>query len=436
MLILVIQDAPDEMEYNMMDWLTMDWMKNAAALAAAVFAIVFPTVKYLSRRDRQVAAREAFRSVVKSLSSEIEAQRLGGAILLRRFLDPRSELGAGGTPYARESIDVIAALLRETETGNFQKLLADGLLFAPSLEGLDLQRTNLQHAYLGVRSAGAATNLRGADFYRADLSGASLKGADASKAVFYQARLHNTVLKSTNLSGASFFEADLLGAKFDGATLTKASFKRARNLPEELAAHIADDGAYTGPAKFEGQPHSGPRALSTVFISKPAVLTTPQGELLREVIHVLTTENVKIATVAREDYPQVGAVSEVRRVISGCCGMVVLGFSQLHIGSGTWRDGTEERRELKDAAMPTAWNHIEAGMAAMAGLPILVLVERSVTGELFDFGDVGQVVTEVDLLRPDRLKLRKSIQGWCHTVREQRTAPPACFQANEADSGS
>lgn len=405
-----------------MDWLTMDRMKNVATLSATVFAILFPTVKYLSRRDRQVAAREAFRSVVESLSSEVEAQRLGGVILLRRFLDSRSELGAGGTPYARESIDVIAALLRETETGNFQKLLADGLLFAPSLEGLDLQRTNLQHAYLGSKSADVATNLRGADFYRADLSGASLKGADASNAGFYQARLHNTVLKSTNLSGAYFFEADLLGAKFDGATLTGASFERARNFPKELAVHITEDGAYSGPDVFKVQLPSDPTTDSTIFVSKPAVLTTPQSELLREVIHVLTAENVMVATVERENYPNVGAVSEVRRVISGCTGIVVLGFSQLHISSGTWRDGTEERKELKNAAMPTAWNHIEAEMAAMAGLPMLVLVERSVTRGLFDFGDVGHVVTEVDLLQPNHHQLRKSIQDWCHAVREQCTA--------------
>ena len=43
-----------------------------------------------------------------------------------------------------------------------------------------------------------------ADCYRADLSGASLKGAHATQAVFYQARLQNTVLTAADLSKANF----------------------------------------------------------------------------------------------------------------------------------------------------------------------------------------------------------------------------------------
>ena len=102
--------------------------KDIASLITALVAIVgsvLAVTKYLSRRDKQLAAQQAFRGVLDSLSSAVEHQRLGAAILLRRFFDPKTELGEGGTPYAREAVDVIAALLRETETGNFQKLLAD-----------------------------------------------------------------------------------------------------------------------------------------------------------------------------------------------------------------------------------------------------------------------------------------------------------------------
>ena len=40
---------------------------------------------------------------------------------------------------------------QEPASSNFQKLLADGLVFAPSLQRADLQRTNLHNAYLGSR---------------------------------------------------------------------------------------------------------------------------------------------------------------------------------------------------------------------------------------------------------------------------------------------
>jgi len=119
--------------------------------------------RYRSRRDKMEAIREAFHTVVSSLASEAEVERVASAILLRRFFDRKSELGRVailsrvGTPYASEAINVIAAVLRTQKTGSFQKLLADGLVYAPSLRGADLQRTNLQNAYLGVRKRGEST---------------------------------------------------------------------------------------------------------------------------------------------------------------------------------------------------------------------------------------------------------------------------------------
>jgi hypothetical protein len=395
--------------------------KDIASLVTAFVAVVgsvLAVTKYLSRRDKQLAAQQAFRAVLDSLSSNVERQRLGGAILLRRFFDPRSELGEGGTPYAREAVDVIAALLRETETGNFQKLLADGLLYAASLESVDLQRTNLQNAYLGLKNDGKPPNLNRADFYRSDLSAASLKGANAERAVFYQARLHNTILKKANLEGASFFEADLLGADFSEATLLGANFAGARNIPKGLSAHIGEGGTYRGPKVYPREAPAAGGEWPKVFISKPGTLNVLQRELVREISELLARENIAAATVERGDYPNVGAISEVRRVLIGCAGAMIVGFRQLEVAKGTWRSGTDEARCVEDVALPTSWNHVEAGMAAMAGLPMLFLIERGVIGGLFELGDVGHSVLTIDLLKPDHDQTRRSIEAWAHTVRE------------------
>lgn len=394
--------------------------KDIASLITAFVAVVgsvLAVTKYLSRRDKQLAAQQAFRTVLDSLSSTVEHQRLGGAILLRRFFDPTTELGEGGTPYAREAVNVIAALLRETETGNFQKLLADGLLYASSLESADLQRTNLQNAYLGAKS-GVPPNLMRADFYRADLSAASLKGANAENAVFYQARLHNTIFKEANLSGASFFEADLLGANFSGATLRNAKFAGARNVPDDLLAHIGEDGTYCGPDICPRAAAAPVVERPKVFISKPGTLNVLQQELVRQVVGILADEDIDATTVERGNYPNVGAMSEVRRVLRGCSGALIIAFRQLEVAKGTWRSGTEETRSVEDVALPTAWNHVEAGMAAMAGLPMLFLVERGVIGGLFELGDVGHSVTAIDLVKPSHDDIRRSISAWAHSVRD------------------
>jgi hypothetical protein len=129
---------------------------------------------------------DAFEAVVKALASTVEVEQLSGAILLRRFFDPKSEVGIGNCPYKNEVVNVIAASLRGQETGNFQKLLVDSLAYAPTLRHADLQRTNLQNGYLGSRSSEDGTqneqvivDLSYADFYRSDLSGGSIKGAIA-----------------------------------------------------------------------------------------------------------------------------------------------------------------------------------------------------------------------------------------------------------------
>jgi hypothetical protein len=157
-----------------------------SAVVAALVAIL-GVVGYQSRRARLSAIRTAFNDAVSGLASDDGRQQLAAAILLRRFFDPASELGARDllgrrrAPYSEEALSVMAAVLRGLPSSDLQKLLADGLAYAPTLEGADLQRTNLQRAYLSARRIEGT--LERADFYRADLSGGSLKSARAANAV-------------------------------------------------------------------------------------------------------------------------------------------------------------------------------------------------------------------------------------------------------------
>src|SRR5262245_14460089 len=126
------------------------WIGVAGALLAGVLGI-FKYFSYRTRRDRITLVGQAFNTTVEGLSSDAEAKKLAAAILLRRFFDAETEQGASGTPYEREAVAVIAALLRNTEDGELQKLLADGLAYASNLRGADLQECNLSRAYLGQR---------------------------------------------------------------------------------------------------------------------------------------------------------------------------------------------------------------------------------------------------------------------------------------------
>jgi hypothetical protein len=244
------------------------WIAVVAALLAGALGIL-KYFSYRTRRDRISLVGQAFNSTVEGLSSDAEAKKLAAAILLRRFFDKGTEQGAAGTPYEHEAVAVIAALLRNTPTGELQKLLADGLAYASSLQGADLQECNLSRAYLGKRprtvvahaglrllaagrrgqpgtgsgrngqpsdpSLAVPIDLTDADLFHADLTGASLRGALARNAVFYTTVARQTVFEGARLEGADFREAELEGARFTGAWIERAKFEGAHHVPPNVA---------------------------------------------------------------------------------------------------------------------------------------------------------------------------------------------------------
>ena len=386
-----------------------------AAVAGAVIAVM-QYFKFSTRRDKVAATRKSFDDVVSSLASTNEIDRLAGAILLRRFFDPTSEVTTVGTPYAREAINVIAAILRGQPAGNFQKLLADGLAFAPSLQKTDLQKTNLNNAYLSSQND-RPLDLSEADFYRADLTGASLKGTKASGAKFYQARMTDAVLRKADLSGANFFEADLLGANFDGTKLTAATFERARNIPAALLPHIKD-GQWVGPDVFTAGAGGARAAAPVVYVSKPGCLDAHQEKMVALISGWLEANSLAASTLERFDYPLTSALSEVRRRMSGCAGAVVFGFAELRISDGLWRAGTAEESTVSGKALSTPWNQIEAGMAAMMNLPLLLVAEPDVNNGVFDPSLIEHNVFRVRM-PPDRLS--PDLKSWLVAVGERAT---------------
>jgi Pentapeptide repeats (8 copies) len=364
----------------------------ALGAAGAILATILGMLRFFEeRREKRAIVREAFASVVKSLSNEHEVERLAAAILLRRFFNPRTEVGFQHTPFAQDAVGVIASLLRSQKAGNFQKLLADGLAYAPTLVRADLQKTNLQEAYLGSQKVGLSddaplrrVDLSFADFYRADLSGASLKDATARGAQFYQARLIDTVFRGADLRAANFYGADLRGAKFDGARLAGANFQDARNLPAGIAGSLDGAGIYRDEANFAAPKQPRSDEAVRVFISRPGVLVESYRHRLAAVRERVEQEGLMAEMLERTDYPSSGALAEVQRVMAGCSGAVILGLRDMEVSDGVWRAGTPDERRLNAATYATPWSQIEAGMALMQGFPILIVAESSIQGGIFD----------------------------------------------------
>jgi len=92
------------------------------------------------------------------------------------------------------------------------------------------------------------TDLRGAEFWdaqleRTDFWGAHLEEAQLWGACLDHAKLVNAHLQGANLKGAQFVEAELTGAFFDGAALQGADFRKAHGLSKEQILTALNSGA-------------------------------------------------------------------------------------------------------------------------------------------------------------------------------------------------
>lgn len=333
--------------------------------------------------------------------------------MLRRFFDEGTEQGGRGTPYSREALAVLTASLRDVETGPFQKLLADGLTHAPSLAGADLQKTNLQGAYLSSRAGNPPLDLRAADFFRADLTDASLRSADAKGAVFFQARLTNTVFRNADLRGANFVDADLLGARFEGANVEGASFAGARNVPDHVVALLESLGDDLEASDLQSAP-------KRVFLSKPGAAQIDARRLVDALSDRIVEHGFELVHIDPRSYPVAGAVAEVRREMSACSGAVVVALPDLTVAEGHWRSATPQTRIVADESFPSPWTTTETGMAVGLGLPVLLAVASGVSDLTFDYSQQEPAMYRIDLATDHRSDaFRQAFDDWCGAVRQR-----------------
>jgi hypothetical protein len=410
---------------------------NAAATATAITGLVAGLLgvlryfDYKTKKDRLAAVGDAFAEVVHGLNAPDEIERLAHAILLRRFFDPRSEFTVRGLvhrkmPYANAAVDVIAATLRTAPTGNMQKLLADGLAYAPSLVDVDLQRTNVRYAYLGVKDAAGRPSaertlpsMERTDFFRADLTGASFRRADLRRAVFYEANLTDVVLTGADLRAANFRCADLAGVRLDGALLDGADFSDARHVPPGISDHL-DDGKFTCPPHERFVPpvrEPSPMTAPVVFLSSPSVVDASHRAVQELIVGALRDRGASVKRIERHEYSPSSPFGLVVSTMRECWGVVVVGLGQLQVKEACLRPGTAEQQVIRDLSLPTPWNQIEAGMAVALGLPLLVVSDCAKDG-IFYLGGQGDDVRAIELDDGwDVAEIQRVVGDWTRSLR-------------------
>jgi uncharacterized protein YjbI with pentapeptide repeats len=332
-----------------------------------------------SNKRKRDEANESFNKVVEKLSSDNTSSQLSAAVLLRRFFNKK----IGNTFYLRkETIGVISAILRTLPTGVYQKTLADGLAYANDLSFEDLQRTNLQNIYLGSKQK--RVRLEQTDLFMANLSYGLIDKVDAQGIILYNAILFRTRIKDSDFRDADFTGADLSNISFVGVQLNGAKFSRATNIPEDLKAHLTDEYIFKDEEKdyFTSQNSEKPK---TVFFSMPGNMSKDDETMVAAYRDYLTKEcSFEIVYYNRDTYPRFGQLSKIKSSIEKSAALIAFGTKQTFIKEGTYRPGMIGERQINQGWLSTPWNEVEVGMAAMAGIPILLIKDDDIEDGIFD----------------------------------------------------
>lgn len=163
-----------------------------------------------------------------------------------------------------------------------------------------------------------------------------------------------------------------------------------------------------------------------VFVSKPGLLTPEQDSAQYRTMRALEVSGLTVLDLDRAQYSAI-PWQQLRELIGRADGAVVLGFRQISVKTGTWRKGTVEAGPAA-GWYPTAWNQLEAGLAVMAALPVLVMSEPGIDDGVFSPDVWGGDVYGLDPANVDRFPdLSQHVYGhWVEAVHQHaiRTCQP------------
>ncbi len=365
-------------------------LKNTSAVIAlitlggaaiyAVYQILKDFFDFENRRIREAKEKDALSAVIDNLSSKEYTSRISAAIMLRRYLNTR--ISKKYKHLQKETINVIASMLKILPTGVFQKTLADGLAYARDLSNLDLQKTNLQDAYIGRKDKKKIV-VDNTDLYMSDLSYALIENAQGN-AIFYRSILYRTKFKKCNFMNANFSEADLSHTTFKDVYLTNADFTGAKNIPNEIKCHLTQRGGRDIYVDDKAVTVNMKGAQKVIFMSVPSIMSKENELLSKDYKAFLENKGFNVLYYVRDDYPQFGQLNKIKEQIMASTGMVVFGFKQTHIQKAVYRPNTENEENWDNKWLSTPWNEIEVGMGLMRGLPIMMIKDPTIESGIFD----------------------------------------------------
>ena len=130
-----------------------------------------------------------------------------------------------------------------------------------------------------------------------------------------------------------------------------------------------------------------------IFLSRPTWIAAEFEQGINTFLTQLDNLGLVPRTLGVSDYANKAPLDEVIEIMKSCHGAIVLGVPQIVINSGFLKDRPVE----SPITLGTEWNHLEAGLAYAAGLPMLVVHHQSVSRGIFDRGVMNAFLHCIDM---------------------------------------
>ncbi len=103
----------------------------------------------------------------------------------------------------------------------------------------------------------------------------------------------------------------------------------------------------------------------------------PTQDLFISAVEVrLRNEGFEPVTVGRNSFTASSPFGAIGEEMAQCSGIVIIALERLYLSSGVERRNGTQQTNVTDIKIPTVWNQIEATMAYVRGMPMLVIVEE------------------------------------------------------------
>ena len=160
-----------------------------------------------------------------------------------------------------------------------------------------------------------------------------------------------------------------------------------------------------------------------VFVSGPTKLSPEQDDVRNAIFDILEEEELAPRALGQTDYPDSLPLVQVCMFASHCAGGLILGFEQIRATAGIQKYRARDS-EYRDASkpidgmlrLPTAWNHMEAGVLFALGRPLLIMCETGIADGVFFPGTASTFThtlpANLNEMTRQRDQIRQIIKSW------------------------